>query len=229
MKATSIVVASENVQIKRIAKRRHLLLNVSHNEITVKAPYYASNREIHRFVIEHLDWIARQKQKLPPETKFRHGEEFFYLGYPRMLNVHLAKRAILIEENDIFLYHPNPTELTIKRQLKAFFQSEATNYLSTRTKELATLMQLKTNAVEIKTYKARWGSCDAKGQIQLNWKLMMAPPETIDYVIVHELCHLVHFNHSNAFWQLVANFMPDYKIHKRWLNQHSPLLNHVFS
>ncbi len=74
--------------------------------------------------------------------------------------------------------------------------------------------------ITIRDQKTRWGSCSARGTLSFNWRLMLAPPAVLDYVVVHELCHLTHMNHSAAFWALVESVCPDYRIHRKWLKEH---------
>lgn len=74
--------------------------------------------------------------------------------------------------------------------------------------------------ITIRDQKTRWGSCSARGTLSFNWRLMLAPPAVLDYVVVHELCHLTYMNHSPAFWQAVADVCPDYRAHRKWLKEH---------
>ncbi len=74
--------------------------------------------------------------------------------------------------------------------------------------------------ITIRDQKTRWGSCSAKGTLSFNWRLMLAPPAVLDYVVVHELCHLTHMDHSAAFWQAVEAVCPDYRTHRKWLKDH---------
>lgn len=74
--------------------------------------------------------------------------------------------------------------------------------------------------ITIRDQKTRWGSCSAKGTLSFNWRLMLAPPAILDYVVVHELCHLTHMNHSAAFWQAVESVYPDYRTARKWLKDH---------
>ena len=76
------------------------------------------------------------------------------------------------------------------------------------------------NRITIRDQKTRWGSCSAKGTLSFNWRLMLAPPAILDYVVVHELCHLTHMNHSAAFWQAVESVYPDYRNARKWLKEH---------
>jgi predicted metal-dependent hydrolase len=89
-------------------------------------------------------------------------------------------------------------------------------------------MDLAPRSFAVRGQTTRWGSCSARGQISLNWKLMAAPLEVIDYVIVHELAHLVHMNHSRRFWDLVGRFHPDWRSAKAWLSRHEPEINSQF-
>ncbi len=76
------------------------------------------------------------------------------------------------------------------------------------------------NRITIRDQKTRWGSCSARGTLSFNWRLMLAPPAVLDYVVVHELCHLTHMDHSKAFWAHVESVCPDYRIHRKWLKEH---------
>ena len=75
-------------------------------------------------------------------------------------------------------------------------------------------------SITVRDQKSRWGSCSSKGTLSFNYRLIFAPPEILDYVVVHELCHLTHMNHSKDFWNMVASVMPDYKVRKNWLRDH---------
>jgi predicted metal-dependent hydrolase len=81
--------------------------------------------------------------------------------------------------------------------------------------------------IQVRNQRTRWGSCSTTGTLGLNWRLMMAPPRIIDYVVIHELAHLRESNHSNAFWSIVAEYAPNYEDHAKWLREHSSRL--IFS
>lgn len=86
------------------------------------------------------------------------------------------------------------------------------------------------HTITIRDQKSRWGSCSSRGTLSFNYRLMFAPPRVLDYVVVHELCHLTHMNHSASFWTMVEQVMPDYRIHKQWLRDHGhelTLENHL--
>ena len=75
-------------------------------------------------------------------------------------------------------------------------------------------------SITIRDQKTRWGSCSSRGTLSFNYRLIFAPPAVLDYVVVHELCHLIHMNHSKDFWNMVGTIMPDYAVHKKWLREH---------
>ena len=75
-------------------------------------------------------------------------------------------------------------------------------------------------SITVRDQKSRWGSCSSRGTLSFNYRLIFAPPAVLDYVVVHELCHLTHMNHSKDFWNMVASVMPDYKVYKKWLKEH---------
>lgn len=112
----------------------------------------------------------------------------------------------------------------IRRGVEDFYRAEAKQYLPPRVKEIAELHGFTYNKVRIKNQKTRWGSCSAKRNLNFNMRLMMTPPEAIDSVIIHELCHLRFLNHSKAFWNLVEELCPDYKDWQNWFRQNERYL-----
>jgi predicted metal-dependent hydrolase len=107
-----------------------------------------------------------------------------------------------------------------QKLLHAWYQSEAVKVFNSRLNYWYGQMGIQPKAVKLSNATTKWGSCTGKGNIHLCWNLIMAPLDVIDYVIVHELAHLVQLNHSAAFWSKVAEFLPDYQIHKHWLRLH---------
>lgn len=96
----------------------------------------------------------------------------------------------------------------------------ASRIITRRVAELATLMQVRYGNIHIRQQKTRWGSCSSKGNLNFNWRLVLMPEEVMDYVIIHELCHLRYMNHSKEFWQYVGSVMPDYAKWKQWLKEY---------
>lgn len=126
------------------------------------------------------------------------------------------------------------TTFNIKTTLQSTARTLLTNWFRTQAQELFTerthywskVLKLSPTHLDIRSQKTRWGSCSTKtGALHFNWKVLMAPSEIIDYLIVHELCHLQVPNHSSDFWQLVQTFLPDYKLRRRWLTENGVSLD----
>lgn len=116
---------------------------------------------------------------------------------------------------------------TIKRMevMDRRYRQAAREYFSRRCEYYRQLTGGSYTRVTIRDQKTRWGSCSTSGTLSFNYRLMYAPPRVLDYVVVHELCHLTHMNHSRDFWELVGSVMPEYKVHRAWLKQHGRELN----
>lgn len=107
-----------------------------------------------------------------------------------------------------------------RRALEQRYIAAAKDYFPKRVSYFLQFTGGSYNRITIRDQKTRWGSCSAKGNLSFNWRLMLAPPAILDYVVVHELCHLTHMNHSAAFWQKVASVYPDYRTARKWLKDH---------
>ncbi|TMM47581.1 M48 family metallopeptidase [Colwellia ponticola] len=141
-----------------------------------------------------------------------------YQPVPRQLNVIISNRA------NNRLTEPLAQAQYVKKQLEHYFKQQAEQLISERLALISKQTSLVPSKVTIRQYRARWGSCNNRGEVSFNYLLMMTPCYVIDYVIVHELCHLVHLNHSTAFWQLVAKYSANYQVAKEWLNKHQTQL-----
>lgn len=110
------------------------------------------------------------------------------------------------------------------------YRRAAKDYFTSRCAYYHTLTGGVYHTITVRDQKSRWGSCSSRGTLSFNYRLMFAPPSVLDYVVVHELCHLTHMNHSRDFWDMVARVMPEYKTYKQWLRDHGhelTLENHL--
>ena len=118
----------------------------------------------------------------------------------------------------------NKLEKELTKQLRLWMIDKAEELIKKKTAEYSITLGVKYNNIRIKDTKTRWGSCSSKCNLNFNYRIIMAPPEVMDYIIVHELCHLKHMNHGKKFWEEVALYMPEYKKHKDWLKVNGRLL-----
>lgn len=219
------------VTIIRSKRRKTLALAVANGEVSVRMPAKMATHHAERFIKQKTVWIQQKLAAHPATEKrlFTDGEAFLFMGQQVFLSIHadsaenqvtLTSQTLLIE-----LKNKAPSQTIILKQLTNWYKQQATQHLLARCQALADITGLLPKDITVKTYKARWGSCTRAGDIQLNWKLIMAPEAVIDYVIIHELCHLKQHNHSPAFWYLVENFCPHHKVHRAWLKNNGHQLN----
>lgn len=213
------------INIVRTRRKNSMSLTIKKGEVRVLVPQRIAFSIIEAFVKDKTDWISqnlqyRAHEEKPEPHRYVEGERFFYLGVERTLKlVTGSRKAILLDDDSITICSSKPlTTNSIKNRLKKWYQSQAQLYLAKRTKTFAALLVVKPRLINTRTYRARWGCCSNKKEITYNWQIVMAPERIIDYVIIHELCHIKQHNHSPAFWALVEQMMPDYKEHKKWLD-----------
>lgn len=197
-------------------------------EVLLTAPKYASIYEINKLIEDKFDWISKKKvyilSKQIPKKKFINGEKFLYLGKECELKIIPAnKNAIQYFDNN-FLLSENCIEYA-EQYFIALYKNLAWNYLANKTVELAKKYNFNVTNIKINSAKTKWGSCSSKNGIIYSWNLIMAPSEVIDYVIVHELCHTIHKNHSKDFWELVSQITPKYKEYILFLKNNGHLFN----
>ena len=196
--------------------------------VLVRAPLKLARREVLAFVHQNRGWIARklaqarvlQEERTP--RRFQEGEPFPFLGEQHRLR-YVAGGEYLLKENGEFLLG---ADLSARAGdlFRTWYRARAREILEDRVAQFALRMGLTCRSVRITDAKERWGSCNAAGSLNFAWRLVMAPPPVIDYVIVHELAHLVEMNHSRRFWGRVGRILPDYAQRRKWLRDNEHLL-----
>ncbi|WNR45165.1 M48 family metallopeptidase [Paenibacillus roseipurpureus] len=177
--------------------------------ITVKAPNQTSEQVIQSAVKKHgkviLDKLKaiEQAQAIPQTRDYQEEGKFLYLGKYYPLHE-------LIETEGL-------TEEELKINLKKFYFSSLKKILSERIKIYQAQLKVKPKTIEVDESRTKWGCCTSDKKLSFNYRLAMAPMEVIDYVVIHELCHLSHMNHDRSFWRLLGSIMPDYKEKEAYL------------
>jgi len=197
------------------SKRKTLILQIkADGSLVIRAPLRADISRINRFIDEKSNWIITKQLEM--------RNRFF------LRNEMLAKQELSRNEGILFLGEKvkiafkNPQD---KTEIIAWYKRETLKYVALRLEQYSKNIGTKFHAIKITSARKRWGSCSARGNINFSWRLIMAPPEVVDYVIAHEACHLKHRNHSVRFWNLVESILPDYKKHHRWLRENGYLLD----
>lgn len=227
--------------IRRSQRTKKTRIIVSIDKIEVVAPFLVSARKIHKFVESQQDWILsaadkielkkKAVKKLAPE-KYVNGVSVPYLGKSHKLWIKQSLSnnvKILNKNNDLTIYLPEKYIGTdnnefIKQALSDWMKKQMLNEVECLVQFHAKQFSLYPRYIRIKTQKSRWGSCGIHNDINLNWLLILAPPEVMEYVVVHELCHIKERNHSDRFWQLVKAHMHDYQVHRKWLKKNGSSL-----
>ena len=211
------------------SKRKTLSLTINENaELIIRAPKRLSIEKIQDFINEKENWINRKKRLLENQIKdvTSNHNKLLYLGNLFPINVEQNASKELFFTGEEFIANsiePDSLSLSIKKWYKNKFKEIALS----RVAYFANKHNLMVNQVRIKNQKTMWGSCSSKNNINLNYLLLMAPMGVIDYVIVHELVHTIHRNHSTDFWDSVESIMPEFQEHKRWLKKNGYKLRRI--
>lgn len=195
-------------------------------------------RRIEEFIFEKRKWIMKHQAKFSEvaneylKNDLSEGDQYLFLGAKKTFRVSptlLKKSFVAIEGDFLQLYFPTnewSAHLKQKNHLDSrdlvlkFYRREAEKIILQRFQHWVAKSGLKPAGISFRNQKTRWGSCSSKGRINFNWRLVGAPIDVIDYVIVHELCHLEYMNHSDNFWSLVGMIYPNYQQAEQWLKQH---------
>jgi predicted metal-dependent hydrolase len=219
----------------RLSNRKSSAIEVKNGTVTVAAPKGSNTKQLHLWVIEKSNWIqiklANQNAKKEEvfERDFSDGEQLSLMGKLFSLRVIYNKRTnSQIKNDEICIYLPYSqnkysAEIVkdkIKTAIADWYKQSADQYMTSRTHYLADGLNRKVVDVKYRHTKTKWGHCTSLGVIQYNWLIMMAPKKIIDYLITHEVCHLVHPNHSQKFWLLVESIDPNYRDSRDWLKVH---------
>lgn len=216
-------------KIVRFKKKNISIKLEDKNSLIIRVPNNVSEDEIFNIIHKNGDKIIKKISILEnfhndnKELIYIQNEKVLYLGNEYLLKVNEVdssfKNKVSIENSTIHIYLNRVDSCSIKSLLIKWYKEEALKIIGNRTVLLSKELKLFPSRIIIKEQKSRWGSCNSKGEIRINWKLIMAPLNVIDYVIIHELCHIKYMNHSKEYWSFVESIISDYKKNKRWLNE----------
>jgi predicted metal-dependent hydrolase len=210
------------------SKRKTLALIVKPDgSLIVRAPYQTPARSIKAFVEHNVRWIKKKQNEalavLPPFPKqYVSGETFLYLGNMYPLEIIDKQKVHLILNQSFKLARSAQSEGA--SAFECWYREQAKKILCERVNLYARQYGFQYKRIKITSARTRWGSCSPGGDLNFSWRLILAPIDVIDYVVVHELVHTVFHNHSKRFWQKVETIMPDYKERKKWLRDNGQRL-----
>jgi len=220
--------------LTRSTGRRTMSITVDEAaQARIAAPFNLPDQDIADFLIEKSEWIsrkikeARHYRAVLDRKDFAEGHQFLFLGTPYRIQVvrREAKRSqvsfdpaagwtVSIPVN----HSPQDSAVAVKGKMFQWYRAQAQEILGGRVFHFSRIMGVEPKTITVRTQKRLWGCCDYNKQsINLNWQIILSPLDVVDYVVVHELCHLTVPNHSKRFWKLVEKIMPDFKWRRQWL------------
>jgi hypothetical protein len=215
----------------KIIKSRRKSLHLSINKddiIIVKSPYFVTQKQINTFIESNLKWINKillEKNKVKEKRLIKHNGTLPFLGEEYKIKFTDQEKDLFLENYFYFNKNNSQNALTI---FSNWYKQEAKLLFSEQVNIYSYLMNVNYNKLRLSQANSYWGSCNNKQYLNINWRLIMAPIDIINYIIIHELAHLKYLNHSKDFWKFVAKFQPNYKQHDRWLKVNGKYLQ-IFS
>jgi predicted metal-dependent hydrolase len=220
---------SVSYSLKQSQRTRGIRLEIrSETGLTVVVPRRYNQQQIldilqqkSRWIIKHLPTNGPVQLPLfTPEPG--QGDKLYFIGRPieiSISNVKSATPSAVLNGNKL-LISSGARDGAIPAILEKWYRQQAATVFTEKADSFRKSMGLHYNSIFIRGQRTRWGSCSPAGNLTLNWKLLMAPEEIIDYVIVHELSHLRHMNHSKKFWEMVEHYCPNWRKYRKWLVTH---------
>jgi predicted metal-dependent hydrolase len=211
------------IRRNRQARRYTLRIHAVTREVVLTMPTRGSMKEAKEFAQKHGGWIAARLSRLPEAAPFAHGVVVPLRGTPhRIVHRRNTRGTVWTEtdadgENLLCVAGEAPH---INRRLTTYLKKEARRDLAAASRHHAEQIGVKIKRITVRDQSSRWGSCSSSGVLSYSWRLILAPPDVLDYLAAHEVAHLVEMNHSTRFWRLLARMSPSMKQAKVWLDVH---------
>ena len=216
------------IEIIRTDRKKTVSIEINDTQIKIIVPKKLSELAVEKLIAEKTVWIKKkveiQLERTPQKPKeYVNGESFSYLGRNYRLKIVKTNTNETKLKNGYLCVpvaknlKPEEQKSLIRSNLSKWYETHALKSLQDKTRRYASLMSVTPHSVRVKDYKSRWGSCSVSGEISYNWKIVMAPHHIVDYVVVHELAHLLEHNHSAKYWKYVENVFDDYIDRRSWL------------
>ncbi|HUB66698.1 MAG TPA: SprT family zinc-dependent metalloprotease [Candidatus Methylacidiphilales bacterium] len=209
--------------VRQPQARRYLLRLQADGTARLVIPRRGSRDEALRFLERSEPWLLRQRDHWQTQRRARlpwtDGTRFLFRGKEVRLQVKNGEGSVTLCFADQTV-RPGAPQSDYREPIDHHLRRLAERELPPRTLELARQLGIEVKRVTVRSQKTRWGSCSARGTISLNWRIIHAPPEVRDYLIIHELMHRRQMNHSSRYWKLVAAAFPDYRAAELWLRKH---------
>ena len=224
------------IKINRSSRRNSVALIVKDNTLYVKAPFYISENTINNIITIKNKWITKKfaEDKIlrgKPIIEYNNGDILLFKGKQYKLNVkEFSSNRVELTNNflNIYINGSYQNKGIIKDTIFKWYFYKSEYDLNKTVAYYKNLMDVSVNNIKISEYKSKWGSCNKTKKLTFDWRIIMASEQVIRYLVVHELSHIRHPNHSRSFWSNVESFMPDFNIHRKWLSKNGKFLLRYF-
>lgn len=203
--------------IKRSPRRRAISILVDEDGVRVGAPWHATGSAIERLLLKHSQWVLRKLEewntRRAAPRRWSDGEQLMLLGEELELRITTAEATepVRVQGAALTVATSGSTARSVARLVQDWYCEQALDCFCERVDHFRLLAAISSMPhVRLSSARTRWGSCHASGRIRLNWRLIQMPLRLIDYVVAHEVAHLVEMNHSPRFWRAVGRMVPDY-------------------
>ncbi|GKX65948.1 M48 family metallopeptidase [Inconstantimicrobium mannanitabidum] len=204
-------------------------------EVRVMCPIGVSDETVVNLVKKKGKWIVEKQEELSKinasiiKRRAVNGESYLYLGKNYTLQINICKQdkeaSVKLLRGKLIVTTHNAEEEFIKSALEKWYRERALEKISERVEYYTTFFDKEPRSIRVKEQKRRWASCTYRDDLLFNWRCVMAPMYIIDYVVVHELCHMPHKDHSKNFWNAVGKILPDYQERRQWLKENGMRLD----
>lgn len=218
-------------EVRRSDRAGRARIDVGLRGVTVVLPS-RSPRDPERLLREHASWVVETNERFDgararlPDRQFEAGATFPYLGEPHEVVVERRSRSAVVD-GELRLAEHHVEQTSVERALETLYRRKARERFEALAAACAPEMGVEYERIEVRNQRTKWGSCSSSGTLSLNWRLVLGPPDVLEYVVRHELAHLRVPNHGDAFWALLREHDPDCDAHAAWLEENGHRL--VFS
>lgn len=224
----SIIINNQQfpILIRKNARSKNMVLRYLSKQaaVSLSLPRYVSIRQGLNFAQSKSDWLEKQIAAHPQNIGLHDGAQIVVLSQ-RITICHVGGRGTAKQDGDKLLVHGDAAFL--ERRVREWVIAKARQEIEKHVQHKTALIGLRAKKITLRDTTSSWGSCNHAGHLSFSWRLVFAPPEVLEYVVAHEVAHLMHLNHSPAFWQQVAVLCPDYKRSYTWLKRHGKELHVV--
>ena len=215
-------------EIFKTDRRKTASIKIVEGRVHVVVPKRLSDARVKDLIIKRTSWIKKKlriqaETVLPKPKEYVSGENFTYLGRNyRLKLIPNGEEEVKLKGGYLTLGYQEKLPETdrqsiVKESLERWYKGHALKRLTEKSKRYEKILRVTPSSISLKNYKSRWGSCSNSGEINFNWKIIIAPHHIVDYVVVHELCHMLEHNHSSRYWRHVQSVIPYYKMDRQWL------------